>query len=92
MASGLQVGVQRGQGLEPLLDFLCHSFNAGTDVDAPMAQALRRLSHEEWRDADVVWRNSKLPPPSPPFRPRARGFFACLTHFAVAASYHGRPV
>ena len=54
LCSLLQVGVQRGQGLEPLLDFLCHSFNAGTDVDAPMAQALRRLADEEWRDADVV--------------------------------------
>lgn len=65
----LQVGVKRGEGLEPLLDFLCHSFNAGTDVDAPMAQALRRLSHEEWRDADVV-RNLSTPLP-------ARACFAC---------------
>jgi len=50
----IEVGVERGQGLEPLLDFLCHSFNAGTDVDAPMASALARLTDEAWRDADVL--------------------------------------
>jgi hypothetical protein len=39
----IRVGVERGSGLEPLLDFLCHSYNAGTDVDAPLAGSLKRL-------------------------------------------------
>eukprot|EP01052_Picozoa_sp_SAG31_P020420 SAG31_NODE_1534_length_7987_cov_35.780933_2_plen_690_part_00 len=50
----LSVGVDPGEGLEELLGFLCYSFSAGTDIDAPLAGCLERLHDESWQDADIL--------------------------------------
>eukprot|EP00667_Euglena_gracilis_P001010 EG_transcript_1011 len=41
-------------GLAALLAFLAHSFRGGTDVAAPLRQALAYLGTEQWAESDVL--------------------------------------
>jgi len=42
------------RGLPRLLDFVARSFHGGTDVAAPLRQALARLHEAAWHEADVL--------------------------------------
>lgn len=42
------------RGIEALLTFLTSSFHGGTDLSAPLAQAVKRLREEAWQNADLL--------------------------------------
>lgn len=51
--------------INKLLSFLTMSFSGGTDVDAPLALSLERLSREEWNLADILMvTDGEIPPPN----------------------------
>jgi len=48
-----------------LLNFLTMSFSGGTDVDAPLALSLERLTREEWELADILMvTDGEIPSPN----------------------------
>jgi uncharacterized protein with von Willebrand factor type A (vWA) domain len=48
-----------------LLNFLTMSFSGGTDVDAPLALSLERLTREEWELADILMvTDGEIPTPN----------------------------
>jgi uncharacterized protein with von Willebrand factor type A (vWA) domain len=48
-----------------LLNFLTMSFSGGTDVDAPLALSLERLTREEWGLADILMvTDGEIPSPN----------------------------
>ncbi|MEW5311330.1 MAG: hypothetical protein WDW38_003056 [Sanguina aurantia] len=61
----LELGVDV-ESLDKLLDFLSCSFSGGTDVDKPLALALKRLeSQNEWAQADILMvTDGEIPDPS----------------------------
>ena len=51
--------------LSRLLSFLTMSFSGGTDVDAPLALSLERLTREEWDLADILMvTDGEIPSPN----------------------------